>query len=62
MLMSIPVSPRPPFAHQTPACCLPLPEGGTVLAVLLLEHAVVAEVLLAAAARERLHKLLLRGK
>lgn len=41
-LMSVPVSPGPSLTHQTPACCLPLPEGSTVLAVLLLQHAVVA--------------------
>lgn len=48
--MSVPVSPGPSLTHQTSACCLPLPEGGAVLAVLLLQHAVVAKVLLAASA------------
>lgn len=48
MSMAVPVRPGPPLTNQTPACCLPLPEGGTVLAVLLLQHTVVAEVLLAA--------------
>lgn len=57
---NIPVGPRSPLANQAPARRLPLPEVGAVLAVLLLEHAIVAQVLLAAAARERLHELLLR--
>lgn len=57
---SVPVSPGTSLTHQTPSCCLPLPEGGAVLAVLLLQHVVVAQVLLAATAREGLHKLLLK--
>lgn len=49
-LKSAPVSPGPSLTHQTPPRCLPLPQGGVILAVLLLQHAVVAEVLLAATA------------
>lgn len=48
-MCTIPVSPRSPFADEAPTRCLPLPQGGAVLAVLLLEHTVVAQVLLAAA-------------
>lgn len=48
--MSLPFSPGSSLTHQTSPCCLPLPEGGAVLAVLLLQHAVVAQVLLAASA------------
>lgn len=49
-LKSVPVSPGASLTHQTPPRCLPLPQGGVILAVLLLQHAVVAEVLLAATA------------
>ena len=47
---SVPFSPGASLTHQAPPCCLPLPEGSAVLAVLLLQHAVVAEVLLTATA------------
>lgn len=60
--MSVPFSPGPSLTHQAPARCLPLPEGGTVLTVLLLQHAVVTQILLAASAGKRLDKLLLRGR
>lgn len=60
--MLVPVGPGTSLTHQTPPCCLPLPEGGAVLAVLLLQHVVVAQVLLAAAAWEGLHKLFLKDE
>lgn len=56
----VPVCPGASLTHQAAACSSPLPEDGTVLAVKLLQHAVVSQVLLPAAPREGLHKLLLR--
>ena len=60
--LKIPVGPGPSLTDVAPPRRLPLAEGGGRLAVLLLQHAVVAQVLLATAPRERLHKLLLRGR
>ena len=54
-----PVCPGPSLTDKASARCLPLPEGGAVVRVQLLEHAVVAQVLLSATSAEGFHKLLL---